>query len=515
MSRRAGVAIAVVVLWIVGLGLLARRQTGRTDVDRLAEAALRVSPAALFYGVYQNQHHIGWASSTLDTSTTGISLIDFVVADLPFGGRQHRTSLRMDVNTTRGLRVTDFSLALEAGAGPVRAVGQIAGDSALTLVISTAPEAVDTQHMATGGQLLVHTIAPIVMALGERPKVGASYTLPVFDPLSLAPGTMQIDVTAESLMVVSDSARMDPRTRRWTSARRDTVRAWRIAVAGAGGFTGWIDEQGRMVEGAYAQLPNLLIRRMSYEEAFDNWRLEGRSGSAAIGADRDILETTAIGADAPINRRTLSRLAVRLGGVKFEGFDLDGGRQQLRGDTLTITRESGADLEADYVLPLGARSRFRKELAAEPMIQTYDTAIRQLAGRIVGETTDPVEAARKINTWVHDSLRKRLTFGIPSALQVLRSRAGDCNEHTQLFLALARVVGIPARSAAGLAYVDGKFYYHAWPEVYLSSWVAIDPTFGQFPADAAHLRFINGGLARQTELLRLMNTLEIAVLSRR
>ena len=35
-------------------------------------------------------------------------------------------------------------------------------------------------------------------------------------------------------------------------------------------------------------------------------------------------------------------------------------------------------------------------------------------------------------------------------------------------------------------------------------WVAVDPTFGQFPADAAHLRFALGGLSRQTELLQLL-----------
>jgi hypothetical protein len=37
--------------------------------------------------------------------------------------------------------------------------------------------------------------------------------------------------------------------------------------------------------------------------------------------------------------------------------------------------------------------------------------------------------------------------------------------------------------------------------------VAIDPTFGQFPADAAHLRLTVGGLGRQAELLRLMGPL--------
>jgi transglutaminase-like putative cysteine protease len=114
---------------------------------------------------------------------------------------------------------------------------------------------------------------------------------------------------------------------------------------------------------------------------------------------------------------------------------------------------------------------------------------------------------------VHDSIHDRVTFGVPSALQVLDNRTGDCNEHTQLFVALARALGLPARVAAGLAYVDGKFYYHAWPEVLLGDWVPVDPTFGQFPADAAHLRFVLGGLARQTELLRLMGNLKIEVLA--
>ncbi|MBI4500183.1 MAG: transglutaminase domain-containing protein, partial [Gemmatimonadetes bacterium] len=38
----------------------------------------------------------------------------------------------------------------------------------------------------------------------------------------------------------------------------------------------------------------------------------------------------------------------------------------------------------------------------------------------------------------------------------------------------------------------------------LGEWVAMDPTFGQVPADAAHIRFTIGGLARQIELIRLI-----------
>jgi hypothetical protein len=62
-------------------------------------------------------------------------------------------------------------------------------------------------------------------------------------------------------------------------------------------------------------------------------------------------------------------------------------------------------------------------------------------------------------------------------------------------------------------YIDGKFYYHAWPEIRLRDWVAVDPTLGQFPADAGHLRFVSGGLDRQADLLGLLGRLTIDVLN--
>jgi transglutaminase-like putative cysteine protease len=109
-------------------------------------------------------------------------------------------------------------------------------------------------------------------------------------------------------------------------------------------------------------------------------------------------------------------------------------------------------------------------------------------------------------------LEKEITFSIPNARQVLESRRGDCNEHTVLFVAMARALGLPARTAVGLVYVDGAFFYHAWPEVWLGDWVAVDPTFGQVPADAAHLRFVIGGIAQQVEIVRLIGNLHIEVI---
>src|SRR2546426_408623 len=101
---------------------------------------------------------------------------------------------------------------------------------------------------------------------------------------------------------------------------------------------------------------------------------------------------------------------------------------------------------------------------------------------------------------------------IPSAVQVLKARVGDCNEHAVLFVALARAAGVPARTVAGLVPVDGRFYYHAWAEVYLGDWVAVDPMLDEFPAGAAHLRFSIGGLPPQAGVLPLIGRIKLEVL---
>ena len=120
--------------------------------------------------------------------------------------------------------------------------------------------------------------------------------------------------------------------------------------------------------------------------------------------------------------------------------------------------------------------------------------------------------AARLTHWVATHIRKEIGAGVPSAGRVLARGSGDCNELTVLYVALARAAGLPARPVAGLVELGGRFYYHAWPEVYLGDWVAVDPTLDQFPADAGHLRFAAGGLARQVELIRFVGRLKLEVL---
>jgi hypothetical protein len=515
-KRRGQVAAVILLAWLAGAAALARRELFVGDVQRLAELALRVNPGATYFAVEQNGVQIGYAKTQLDTLSTGIDVIDEFVADVPAAGTVTRASARSIVSLSRGLALKTFDVRLTAPGATVTAGGRADGDSGVVYTLVTNGQAADSQRIAVRGPILLPTLIPIAAALGGEMKVGRTISIPTFDPQTMQQRPTSLKFAAESLFVLVDSAKFDAASNQWVPALSDTTRAWLIepATSDGAGFRGWVDQYGQVVLGY--QPGGIVLRRMAFELAFENWRIARDAKAATADSVGDIIERTAIAAKAVSGRARITSLRARLAGVDLRGYRLDGGRQRLAGDTLSVTREPESALVPNYSLDRertqAFRDRFKAELASEPLLQARSGVMIQQAVRIVGLERDPRVIAEKLNRWVFDSLKKEVTFTIPNALDVLRSRKGDCNEHTQLYAALARSVGIPTRIATGLAYVRGKFYYHAWPEVFLGDWVAVDPTFGQFPADAAHLRFQIGGLAQQADLIRLVGNLKIDVL---
>lgn len=142
-------------------------------------------------------------------------------------------------------------------------------------------------------------------------------------------------------------------------------------------------------------------------------------------------------------------------------------------------------------------------LTATPSVQSDDPKIRKLAAEIVGDNKEPRAKAERINRWVHQHLRQTYQANASTALEVLANKAGDCTEHTLLFVALCRAAGVPARELGGLAYDEsqvvggaahrparrgGTFNWHAWAEIHDGRrWVSIDPTWNEVQVDATHL----------------------------
>ena len=119
---------------------------------------------------------------------------------------------------------------------------------------------------------------------------------------------------------------------------------------------------------------------------------------------------------------------------------------------------------------------------------------------------------RKLVEWVHKNIDKRPVLSLPDALSTLENRVGDCNEHAVLLAALARAVGIPCRVEAGLVYLNGRFYYHAWNLLYLGRWITVDAVYDQVPADVSHIRFVTGSPSQQLDLMGIIGKLKLRVI---
>jgi transglutaminase-like putative cysteine protease len=504
----------ILAAWAVSLGWLVKREYFRSTGARLAEAALAVSPGAMFYRLSVGARQLGYSSTTVDTLADTIRVVDVLVIDVPALGRLHRTEGRSVATLDRALHLRGVTAEVDGEDGQFVLSATVSADNVLHFTITAGGDS-QTTAVPLSRPLVLPSLLPLRLAFGGELRLGRDVTAWLLDPFTLSERNVAARVTAESTLVVADSADYDSTTMAWVPVRFDTVRAFRLDAAGAGGSWGgarstWIDPQGRVVR-ATAPL-GFSMERTAFELAYENFRNRDTLRllrSTAAPAPGEVVAATAIAAGLRPGSTTLERLRIRLGGA-LDGLDLTGGRQRLAGDTLIVEGERAAQLVAHYRLPAG-NPALREFLLPEPLIESGDLRVQAQARLIAGSDRNPARVAQRLAHWTATEVAGGVAAASPSAVQVLGRRRGDCNEHTVLFVALARALGLPARPVAGLLYLRGRFYYHAWAEVYLDDWVAVDPTFDQFPADAAHLRFVVGGLARQLELVQLLGSLTLEV----
>lgn len=126
-------------------------------------------------------------------------------------------------------------------------------------------------------------------------------------------------------------------------------------------------------------------------------------------------------------------------------------------------------------------------LQPTPQIRSNDPAVAARAREIAGGEKDAWAVARKLADWTHANLEwKRTESG--DATRTLATREADCSEFSELYIAMARSLGLPARIVHGLAFDGSSFGGHAWVEVYTGEWIELDPTWGTELVPAGHLR---------------------------
>ena len=132
-------------------------------------------------------------------------------------------------------------------------------------------------------------------------------------------------------------------------------------------------------------------------------------------------------------------------------------------------------------------SLYQKNTVATTLVQVDHPEIRRQAGLIVGAETNPYRKAQLIHWWVNQNIDGGP--GNNDALSTLRDRIAGCNGYANLFVALCRASGVPARNVAGICahnqptlqsgnFLDGTLGFHTWAEFYLPElgWIQVDPT---------------------------------------
>ncbi len=125
-------------------------------------------------------------------------------------------------------------------------------------------------------------------------------------------------------------------------------------------------------------------------------------------------------------------------------------------------------------------------------------AITDKATELASGQDDLSQVAFNLFSWVADNIEYRRTDFTKSTTQsaswTIDNRYGVCDEITNLFIALCRSVGIPARYVSGIAYtnVDDRNTWepHAWAELYFPGygWVPFDPTYREYGyVDPTHI----------------------------
>jgi hypothetical protein len=417
--------------WVVCMGVLVHRTYLQAAPANLATDLARYGTQAEWRGVYYRGEKVGFTVGQVVPTDEGFELQEDGRLQMSLLGATTPAVIRTTARVDKAFALQSFDFSLDPGTGPLTLSGRVDGLT-LTVQIKTAGGVRTETRQLTAPPALMLNMARRLAADGL--EAGATHEVLVFDPATLS--NQPVTLKVHSREVVLNGGRPIP--------------AFKVDLAYQGlTTTAWITDTGAIVR---EESPlGLISVRETQEQA------QAIAVPARVRAD--MLQAAAIvpKMKSPIDEtRDVVRLRLELGGADVSAFSLDSSTQRVNGRVLEIIDPRRLTASANDP----DRSRF---LLPETLIESDDPEIVAEAARIVAGASDGRTKAERLVREVNAMLDKKPTVSLPSAKEVLRTKVGDCNEHTALYVALARAAGLPARINVGLAMVRGAFYYHAAP----------------------------------------------------
>lgn len=208
----------------------------------------------------------------------------------------------------------------------------------------------------------------------------------------------------------------------------------------------------------------------------------------------DLAEVNAIRPDRPItNPDAITRLTLRLSNVDLGRLPSDAFQTVVKdGRSWKVTIHPVAMSTKTTI----AASRAQKPMWVKPdlNIPSESAQFKKMAGEVVGTAKTVQEAANRIHRYVFNSMRPNAGIGVlRDASEVWASKEGVCRDYAILTCTLLRAAQVPARLVSGLVLMEGRYYYHAWVEVWDGmNWVGVDSTRPQPHVGGTHLKLAQG-----------------------
>jgi hypothetical protein len=388
-----------------------------------------VSYKEQWMGIYYEGEKVGYSSTTV-TRTGGEQASGYIILNKAFMvitllDNPLKVNFEGVLRTDADFRMRSFKSELKSAGHEIRIDGEREGDTLSLSVLSG--DRVFRKESKIGADLnLSNTLTPLLYLPNLEP--GVTYSLDILDPLSFSTNRAKITIAGMETFEYGGKE----------------IEVYVVETEYEGlAFTAWVTESGDVLKEA-TPLGWTLLRED---------RDVARDFRADAGAfTHDVAKLVSVASDVRIEEPEKTRKSeIYITGVDLSLFSLEGAGQRLIDPETGLIRIEKRRPDAGRSLPIPMTDDSLAEFLAESLlIQSEDSRIRETAARIAGDETNSLIVAERINQWVFDNVRKKITFSLPSAVEVLDSREGDCNEHTTLYVALARAAGVPSKTAIGL-----------------------------------------------------------------
>jgi Transglutaminase-like superfamily len=496
--RASGEHAARLASFCLVLGLLA------PGCDRPLDKTAAPPVESTWDACYVHGEKVGHIETTIQKTQHGTRQLLEIATHSEIGFRRFGDANQMDIRTTSvetpAGEVRQFTVTTKMGGDPISIQGEVVGHE-LQLKIQQAGK---TETSSMPWQIETKGFQGIEQSLERAPmQPGEARHLALLVPVANQVTVAEVELQAQQL----ESTKLLDGSR---ELLRIDCQLTPLGVKGKGIQTVlWTDEQGKTIK---TFVPGI------EQEGFRTTRELALESPQTAAFDLETAMIVKVDRSLPPPAQTRRiRYRIELADDDPAALFPETPNQQVKKTgqntaeiTITAPHYDGAtatDGAAKDSLPTP------DDLSPSSMLQSDDPTIVAMARKARGKAEDPLATARALEGFVHRTVsNKNFSQAFATALEVAKSREGDCTEHAMLLTALARACQIPARVVVGLVYVPSKqgFGYHMWSEIFDGrQWLPLDATLGQGGIGASHLELGDSNLKDATALTSLISVVQV------